>query len=90
MPTLDTVSHEQSHRHGRENRRDHGERFSTWPERKSQGRIPRTRFTALRDKVAVQFHLDHDRWPDEQEMFLLDATHDDAEIEFAKEERRNT
>ena len=27
----------------------------------------------------LQFHLDHDRWPDEQELLLLDTTHDGAE-----------
>lgn len=35
----------------------------------------------LRSKsdAELQFHLDHDRWPDEQEMLLLDTTHHGTE-----------
>jgi hypothetical protein len=27
----------------------------------------------------LQFHLDHDRWPDEEELLLLATTHDGAQ-----------
>jgi hypothetical protein len=35
----------------------------------------------LRNKsdAELQFHLDHDRWPDEQELLLLGGTQDGAE-----------
>ena len=35
----------------------------------------------LRNRSAseLQFHLDHDRWPDEEELLLLDTTQDGAE-----------
>jgi hypothetical protein len=35
----------------------------------------------LRSKsdVELQFHLDNDRWPDEEELQLLDTTQDGAE-----------
>ena len=35
----------------------------------------------LRNKsdVELQFHLDNNRWPDEQELLLLDTTQDNAE-----------
>jgi hypothetical protein len=35
-----------------------------------------TRELRGKSDAELQFHLDHDRWPDEQEMLLLGGTHD--------------
>jgi len=41
----------------------------------------------LRNKsdVELQFHLDNNRWPDEQEVLLLDTAQDGRRIVIAKE-----
>ena len=51
-------------------------------EGRSRQRVEVADITAeLRNKsdAELQFHLDHGRWPDEQELLLLDTTQDNAE-----------
>src|SRR5450432_419461 len=51
-------------------------------EGRSRQRVEVADVTAeLRNKsdAELQFHLDNNRWPDAEELLLLDATHEDAE-----------